>query len=69
MTSIAASRDERERTLPGDNIVPKVLFTVTHAITIDAPPESVWPWLSQMGSMRGGWYSYDRIDNGGQPGH
>jgi len=27
----------------------------------------VWPWLAQMGSGRGGWYSYDFIDNGGKP--
>jgi hypothetical protein len=38
-----------------------------HAVTIAAPPESVWPWLVQMGSGRGGWYSYDWIDNGGHP--
>ncbi len=43
------------------------MATVTHAITIDAPSEAVWPWLVQMGSGRAGWYSYDRIDNGGTP--
>ena len=32
------------------------------AITIDAPPEAVWPWLVQMGFDRGGWYSYDQLD-------
>jgi hypothetical protein len=30
-------------------------------------PESVWPWLVQMGSGRAGWYSYDWIDNDGHP--
>ena len=53
--------------MPGDGIVPEPMFTVTHAITIDAPVERVWPWLAQMGAERGGWYSYDRIDNGGRP--
>ncbi len=67
MTTIEASRDEQQRAMPGDGLVPEPMFTVTHAITIDAPPERVWPWLSQMGSSRGGWYSYDRIDNGGRP--
>jgi|SRR5690242_2987890 hypothetical protein len=67
MISIAASREERRRALPGDGLVPEPMFTITHAITIDAPPERVWPWLAQMGSSRGGWYSYDWIDNGGRP--
>ena len=67
MTCIAASRDEQQRVMAGDGLVPEPMFTITHAITIDAPPERVWPWLSQMGSLRGGWYSYDWIDNGGRP--
>jgi hypothetical protein len=43
------------------------IFTSTHAITINAPPEKVWPWIAQMGSGRAGWYSWDAIDNGGRP--
>lgn len=39
----------------------------THGITIDAPPDAVWPWLVQMGCDRAGWYSHDRLDNGGRP--
>lgn len=40
----------------------------TRAITIQAPPEAVWPWLVQMGGYtRAGWYSYDRFDNAGVP--
>lgn len=62
-----ASRHEQHRRLPGDNLVPRPMGVVTHAITIEAPPWSVWPWLVQMGSGRAGWYSYDRIDNGGEP--
>ena len=37
------------------------------AVTIEAPPDQVWPWLVQMGGDRGGWYSWDRLDNGGRP--
>jgi proline iminopeptidase len=37
------------------------------AVTIDAPPSQVWPWLVQMGCDRAGWYSWDRLDNGGVP--
>ncbi|HAM02469.1 MAG TPA: hypothetical protein DCQ30_09635 [Acidimicrobiaceae bacterium] len=39
----------------------------TMAITIDATPEEVWPWLAQLGWQRGGWYSWDLLDNGGRP--
>ncbi len=35
----------------------------TRAITIDAPPDAIWPWLVQMGSGRGGAYTYDWIEN------
>jgi hypothetical protein len=50
-----------------DALVPEPIFASTHAITIDAPPELVWPWIAQMGAGRAGWYSWDAIDNGGAP--
>jgi hypothetical protein len=50
-----------------DALVPEPIFASTHAITIDAPPEQVWPWIAQMGAGRAGWYSWDAIDNGGAP--
>jgi len=37
------------------------------AVTIDAPPDQVWPWLVQLGGDRAGWYSWDRLDNAGRP--
>jgi hypothetical protein len=37
-------------------------YTATLAITIDARPEEIWPWLAQMGYQRGGLYSYDWLD-------
>jgi hypothetical protein len=58
---------EKRRPLPVDAMIPDSIFTSTHAITIDAPPEQVWPWIAQMGSDRAGWYSWDAIDNGGKP--
>jgi len=54
--------DERGRTLPGDDLVSDPTLVETRGITIDAPPEAVWPWLVQMGFGRAGWYSYDAID-------
>jgi hypothetical protein len=53
---------EAAKLLPGDELVAEPTACDTRGITIDAPPEAVWPWLVQMGYGRGGWYSYDAID-------
>ena len=53
--------------MPGDDVIAHPTLVTTRAITIRARPEEIWPWLVQMGYHRGGWYSYDRIDNGGHP--
>ena len=37
------------------------------ATTLPAPPSRVWPWLVQMGGGRAGWYSWDLLDNHGEP--
>lgn len=63
--SIRADARERERKLPGDELIANPIGSVTHAITIRSPPQDVWPWLVQMGAGRAGWYSYDFVDNGG----
>ena len=67
VATCVATALERRRPLPVDRIIPDPLFTSTHAITIDAPPDQVWPWIAQMGAGRAGWYSWDAIDNGGTP--
>ena len=53
--------------MPGDEVVSHPSFNATRAITIDAPPEDVWPWLVQIGYGRAGFYSYDLFDNAGHP--
>ncbi|HET9012087.1 MAG TPA: hypothetical protein VFN38_09760 [Gemmatimonadaceae bacterium] len=53
---------ERRATLPGDEVVRQANYRVDHAVTIDAPADSVWPWLAQLGQDRGGFYSYDRLE-------
>jgi hypothetical protein len=58
-----ATDEELTETLPGDDVKPDAGIQVTHAITIDAPPETVWKWLVQIGQERGGFYSYDWLEN------
>jgi hypothetical protein len=57
--------NEKIRILAGDDLIPRPIGVVNHAITIQGPRSEVWPWLIQMGSGRAGWYAYDFIDNGG----
>lgn len=49
--------------LPGDDAVAEPATQVTRGITIDAPAAAVWRWLVQIGADRGGFYSYDRLEN------
>lgn len=62
-----ATDEEVRRPYPGANVIPDGARGATMAVTIAAPPEHVWPWLAQMGADRGGWYSWDRLDNWGHP--
>lgn len=58
------SNEEAVRSLPGDHIVADPLWGSTRAITVDAPPSFVWPWIVQMGSpaFRAGWYTPHWLD-------
>lgn len=58
-----ATEDEITRPLPGDDLVAEPASQGTRAITIEAPPEQVWPWVIQLGADRGGFYSYDWLEN------
>jgi hypothetical protein len=58
---------EAGRPLAGDELLPSARASNTQAITIESPVNRVWPWLIQMGCRRAGWYSIDRLDNGGVP--
>jgi hypothetical protein len=62
-----ATDDEVASAMPGDELVGKPSFNATRAITVDAPPEAVWPWIIQIGFGRAGFYSYDLLDNAGRP--
>jgi len=58
-----ATDEEVNKTLPGDDLVPDSKGGWTHAITIRASTAKVWPWLVQLGQGRGGFYSYDSLEN------
>lgn len=58
-----ATDEEIERSYPGDELVPDPKWTANHAISIDATPELVWPWIAQIGQGRGGFYSYEKLEN------
>ncbi len=55
--------DEIQRNYPGDDLVPDPKGEYMHGITIHAPAIEVWPWLVQLGQGRGGFYSYEFLEN------
>jgi hypothetical protein len=57
-----ASAVEVAASLPGDDLIAAPVWQTTHAITIQASAEEIWPWLVQMGITRGGWYLSQRLD-------
>lgn len=58
-----ATEEEIHRAMPGDRVVGEPSFTATRAVTLDASPEQIWPWLVQMGYKQAGFYSWDFLDN------
>jgi hypothetical protein len=62
-TNWGATQAEIDRTIPGDDLLPEAGYVTTRAVTINAPPGAIWPWLVQMGQGRGGLYSYELLEN------
>ena len=58
-----ATAEEVARPLPGDDLIPDPLYATTHAISVSAAAEDVWPWLVQVGQNRGGFYTSDFLEN------
>lgn len=58
-----ATDEERDATLDGDDLIPNPDLMATRAITVHAVAEHVWPWIAQLGQGRGGFYSYDVLEN------
>lgn len=57
------SIEEAKRSLPGDELVSSPKSKFTHAIKINAPVEYVWPWIAQIGQGKGGFYTYEALEN------
>ena len=55
--------EEASANLPGDELVPNPMLRMNWGITINAPIEAVWPWVVQIGQGRGGFYSYQFLEN------
>ena len=53
-----ATNDEIAASYPGDELVPSPRITYTRAVTVNAAPEEIYPWIVQLGAERGGMYSY-----------
>ena len=62
-----ATDSEATCSLAGDEIVTSPTFYATRAVTIQAQPEHIFPWIAQIGVTRAGWYSIDLLDNLGRP--
>jgi hypothetical protein len=63
ITRWGATEAELQQKLPGDDLVLAAREQLTYAVTITTPGGAVWPWLVQIGQGRGGWYSYEWIEN------
>jgi len=58
-----ATDEEIARAMPLDKEVPEPTYVTNRAITIEAGPEKIWPWIAQMGELpRGGFYSYLTVE-------
>jgi hypothetical protein len=57
-----ATDDELLKVQPGDELIPHPLLHTTRSVLIQAPAEKVWPWVVQIGYGRGGFYSYDQLE-------
>jgi hypothetical protein len=65
--ALGATDEEVALEMPGDELIKQLTFNVMRAITIQARPEEIWPWIIQIGFHRAGFYSYDLLDNFGKP--
>jgi hypothetical protein len=54
---------DSDELLPGDDLIQSPNLAATRAVTVRASADQVWPWIAQLGQGRGGFYSYDSLEN------
>ena len=54
--TVAVRDARRVHQFPGDDVLPGAALVIDHRRQLPAPPESVWPWIVQLGKGRAGWY-------------
>lgn len=63
MLHFGATEAELDARLPGDELIGTPDLVATRVVGIAAPLDDVWPWVAQLGQGRGGFYSYDCLEN------
>ena len=58
-----ATEEELTMPLPGDVFIHPDAIISTRAVTINASASEIWPWVVQIGQDRGGFYSYEWLEN------
>jgi hypothetical protein len=58
-----AADEELRAAFPGDELLPAPASFVNRAVTVNATPEEIYPWIVQLGADKGGMYSYDWLES------
>lgn len=63
MDHYGATDEEIAASLTGDELVPNPRISYTRAVSINASPADVYPWIAQLGADKGGMYSYTWLES------
>jgi len=55
--------EERAMKLPGDDLFENPARVVNRAVSINASPDKIYPWILQIGADKSGMYSYTWLEN------
>lgn len=60
--TVAATAAEKREPRPGDELVSPADVVMDRGFTVAGRPETVWPWIVQLGKRRAGWYLPRRVE-------